>query len=59
MWYTRRRLDGPTRIGDSSGTNTVLFAHPLAQTAASASQALGIRIRITSHSDAAALEIAE
>ena len=43
------RIDelGPTRIGLSSGTNTVLFgAQPLAQTSASATQRLAINIRV-------------
>ena len=43
------RMDelGPTRIGEASGTNTVLFgAQPLTQTSASATQRLAIDIRV-------------
>ena len=45
--HTRIEELGPTRIGLSSGTNTVLFgAQPLAQTSTSATQRLAIDIRV-------------
>ena len=47
--HTRIEELGPTRIGLSSGTNTVLFgAQPLAQASASATQRLAVNIRVDS-----------
>ena len=45
--HTRIEELGPTRIGESSGTNTVLFgAQPLAQPSTSATQRLAVNIRV-------------
>ena len=47
--HTRIDELGPTRIGESSGTKTVLFgAQPLAQPSTSAPQRLAVNIRVDS-----------
>jgi len=47
--HTRIEELGPTRIGDASGTKTVLFgAQPNAQSSSSATQRLAINIRVNS-----------
>jgi len=56
-WYTRRRLDGPTRIGLSSGTKIVLLPHPLAQAITSSAQAISVGIGVDSNRCAATIEV--
>ena len=47
--HTRIDELGPTRIGDASGTKTVLFgAHPLPYPCTSATQSVTINIRVNS-----------
>lgn len=59
LWYTRARASGPSLIGLSSGTNTVLAPQPLAQ--ARASPIKNSRIAVGVHRDghAAGLEVLE
>ena len=58
-WYTLAFAFGPSLIGLSSGTKTVLAAQPLAQPRASAVKHSRITVGVHSHGDAARLKVPE
>jgi hypothetical protein len=45
-WYTLIALLGPVRIGDSSGTKTVLLLHPVTNALTATSKSVPVRISI-------------